>query len=328
MTVRQGAPGTGATGSAYLPSGDVEVSLSWRHSRADEHYSGINHDLDRERDDNNVVNVQDLFDLRVTAGLTDRWSLSASLPFLKGGWSLPQPLGPPAGPRERQESLGFGDLVLTPRVWLLDPACHPDGNVQVGFGLKVPTGEEGGTDRYPDLSGANRRSRPVDVSIQPGDGGWGGLFDVLAFRDAGPFRLYAGGTYLFNPRESNRTSSIASALVGPGAVPAHVRFNSVPDQYLALAGFSAPLGAGFAAGAAVRWEGVPPRDRFGGNDGFRRPGYVVSAGPSLSWARDRVTISASVPRTLIRNRQQDFRGMPGDATFPDWALLLSVTVRF
>ncbi len=326
--MRQGAPGAGADGTPYLPAGDLEVSLSLRHSRADEHYTGIRHDLDRERRDNGVVNVQDLLDLRVTSGLTDRWSLSASLPFLRGSWSLPLPVGPPTGPRERQESFDRGDLTLTPRLWLLDPACHPHGNLQVGLGLKVPTGSPDETDRYPDAAGRHRRSRPVDASIQPGDGGWGGVVDLLAYRDAGPLRLFAGGSYLLNPRESNRTPSLPSALLGPARVPGHMRTNSVPDQFLVVAGFSAPLGRGLGAGISARWEGVPPRDRFGGNDGFRRPGYLVAVGPSVSWNPDRTTFSLSVPRTVFRNAQRDFRGVPGDATFANWALLFSVTIRF
>jgi hypothetical protein len=321
-------PGAGAEGTPYLPEGDFEASLSYRYSRSDEHYSGIQHQLDRNRLAINVVNEQHLLDLRLTYALSDRWSLSASEPFLIGTWSLPLPMSPTPGPRREQDAMGFGDLTLTPRVWLWDPSCHAHGNVQVGLGLKVPTGADDLHDRFPDLSGGNVRTRPVDVSIQPGDGGWGAVADLLAFRDWGPFRFSAGGSYLFNPRESNRTPSTASALLGLAAAPPEIRYNSVPDQYLVQAGVSAPLGRGFGAGIVARWEGVPPRDRFGGNDGFRRPGYSVSAGPALSWTVERTTIALSVPRTLMRNRQRDARGASGDATFADFAVFLSVTVRF
>jgi hypothetical protein len=299
--------------------------MKW--SRADENWSGIKHDLDRERNRNNVVNEQTVLDYRVTLGITDRWSAGMSVPWIRGSWSVPLPLLP-AGPRREQDAEGFGDLVVGPRLWLLDPRANPRGNVQVGLGLKVPTGDAGVRDRFPDLTGANVRDRPVDVSIQPGDGGWGAAFDLDAFRDVGRARLFLGGTYLFNPRETNRTFSTASALLGPSNVAPRIRFNSVPDQYLAQAGVAFPLGSGLGASVALRWEGVPPRDRFGGNDGFRRPGYTVSVAPGLSWTLGTATFSLTVPITTQRNRQEDAAGMAGDATFARWSILAGVTFRF
>jgi hypothetical protein len=274
-----------------------------------------------------VINEQWILDYRVVLGITDRWSIGASVPYLEGSWSLPLPFLP-AGPRREQDAKGFGDILVTPRVWLLDPKSHPRGNVQVGLGLKVPTGEENAKDRFPDFSGSNVANRPVDVSIQPGDGGWGAAFDLNAFRDVGRARLFLGGTYLFNPRETNRTHSTASALLGAANVDERIRFNSVADQYLAQAGVAFGLGRGFGASVAWRWEGVPPRDRFGGNDGFRRPGYTVSVAPGLSYTAGSTTFSLSVPITTQRNRQEDAEGMAGDATFARWSILAGVTIRF
>jgi hypothetical protein len=240
---------------------------------------------------------------------------------------VPLPLDPP-GPRSRQDADGLGDVTLTPRFWVLDPARHPGGNLQVGLGVKIPTGREDAEDVYPDLFGANPRRKPVDVSIQPGDGGWGALLDLAAFRDVGPVRLFASGTYLANPRDTNRTPSIAASLLGPAAVPARIRVNSVPDQFLLQGGVAVPLGRGFSASLAVRWEGVPPRDLVGGEDGFRRPGYTVAFAPGLSWTTGRTTFSVSVPRTHVRNRLNDASGAGGDATFSEYSILAGVTIRF
>jgi len=298
-----------------------------KYSRADEHYSGIKHDLDRERAGNNVVNRQTVFDLRTTVGVSERWSATLSVPWFRGSWSIPLP-PVPAGTRHEQDAEGFGDIVLTPKLWVLDPCENPGGNLQVGLGLKAPTGEEDARHVFPDLQGDDFRDRHVDVSIQPGDGGWGAVLDLAGYRDWGDVRFFGSGTYLVNPREQNHTLSTASELVGPSAVADHLRFNSVPDQYFLQAGASVSLGESFGASAALRWEGVPQRDLVGGEDGFRRPGYTVAVAPGLSYATGRWAFSLTVPITTMRNRMENSHGEPGDATFADWAVILGVSLRF
>jgi len=275
------------------------------------------------------VNRQRLFDLRVTFAATERLSLSGSLPWLAGTWSLPLPAGPAPGPRATQRAAGIGDLVLTPRFWLLEPCTNPDGNVQAGVGLKVPTGVPDLRDRFPDAAGGTRgRRRPVDPSLQPGDGGWGAVLEASAFRDVGKVRLFGSATYLVNPRETNRTLSPGAAMAGPAAVPAEVRRNSVADAYQAQAGVAVPLGGGFGASLALRVDGVPPRDLVGGNGGFRRPGYFTSLAPGLSWTSGRHSFAVSATRTIVANAQRDARGAPTDATFADYAVFLTWTWRF
>ena len=294
-----------------------------KYSRADENWSGIKHDLDRERAGNNVINRQSIFDLRTSFGISERWSATLSIPWVRGSWSVPLPLVP-AGTRHEQDAEGFGDIVALGRFWGLKPSENPRGNFQIGIGLKVPTGEENAQHDYPDLQGDDFRSRAVDVSIQPGDGGWGGILDLFAFRDVGEVRLFAQGSYLSNPREENRTLSTASELVGPLLVPSHLRFNSVADQYFLQAGGSVAIGGGWGVGAAMRWEGVPQRDLIGDHDGFRRPGYTVSVAPSLTWTSGNWSVSLAVPITTMRNRMENSHGEPGDATFP-WRSLASTS---
>jgi hypothetical protein len=298
-----------------------------KYSRADENWSGTEHDLDRERVGNNVINRQTIFDLRTTVGISERFSATLSVPWVRGSWAVPLPLVPP-GTRHEQDAEGFGDIVLTGRLWTLDPSENPHGNFQVGLGLKMPTGEEDARHVYPDIQGDDFRPRAVDVSIQPGDGGWGGVLDVGGFKDVGDWRLFLQGTYLANPREQNRTRSTATELVGASVLPDYLVFNSVPDQYFLQAGATIALGANFGAGASVRWEGVPQRDLFGGEDGFRRPGYAVSVAPALSWTSGAWTLAVSVPITTMRNRMENSHGDPGDATFADWAIIAGVSFRF
>lgn len=314
------------------------MSLTFRTFTAVEHYTGSRHEKDRERDGTNVVNRQKALDLSLRVQWTERTSVTLSVPWLIGSWSLPAPtgLGPgeKPGPRQRQDSSGMGDLGLSLRTWLLDPVENPRGNFRVGFGLEAPTGRENVTDRYRDALGTNPRRRPVDASIQPGDGGWGGLLELHAFRDfaVGPsernVRLYATAAWLAQPRETNRTPSIATALYGPARVPERVRFNSVPDLYRVEAGAAMDLGAGFGAGLGFRVDGVPKRDVIGGDGGFRRPGYSLALVPTVSWSTGDTTLSLSVPRTHHVRRDRNAFGDAGDATFADWSLLFTVSVRF
>jgi hypothetical protein len=73
---------------------------------------------------------------------------------------------------------------------------------------------------------------------------------------------------------------------------------------------------------------VPRKDLVGGDSGFRRPGYSLAFAPSLAYTTGRTTISVSVPRTHHVNRKENAFGDAGDATFADWSLLLSISVRF
>ena len=305
----------------------MELSLSGRFSRADEHYEGSRKDVQRERDGTNVVNRQASFELRANLGLTERWSATLSVPWFSGTWSLPLP-PVPSGTRHEQSADGLGDVILGPRVWLLAPATHADGNLQVGLGVKAPTGREDLRHDSPDLQGDDVRARYVDTSIQPGDGGWGLALEMNGFRDAGPVRLFGSATYLANPREQNRTLSTPAELVGPAALPADLRFNSVPDRWFLQAGASTTIGSGLGASLALRAEGVPRFDLWGGDEGFRRPGYSVSAAPGLTWTSGAWTVSLSAPITLYRAGLDDAAGRPTDPTFADASLILGVSVRF
>src|SRR3970282_1208337 len=66
---------------------------------------------------------------------------------------------------------------------------------------------------------------------------------------------------------------------------------SVADQYLLQAGlgYAVPKLAGLAFTVTGRVEGVPARDIIGREDGFRRPGYAVSVGPGIMYARGQNT---------------------------------------
>lgn len=331
MLVRQNAPVIGASVTPYLKPGSWQTSLAYRGLRSMEHFSGVQRQYERDTLGNNVVNRQQIFDLGLTYGLTPRCSASLGVPLVRASWSIPLPARPVPGPRGEQNAEGLGDVGLTGRCWIGSPSPERRGNVSIGLGVKAPTGEDDYRDVYPDLQGRRTRTKEVDMSIQPGDGGWGGLFELAAFRKIGRAAVFASGLYLANPRDTNVTPSIVSGL-GLGSNPAFADriVNSVPDQFAASAGAAFPLGPdGLSGSVALRIEGLPRYDLIGGSHGFRRPGYETFLEPRVTFSRNGHGVSLGVPVGIVRNRQNNpYSGLPGDATFPDYIVLLAYSRRF
>jgi hypothetical protein len=197
----------------------------------------------------------------------------------------------------------------------------------LGFGLKLPTGQPNASDTFAfvnDDGVVDRETRTVDQSIQPGDGGFGFVFDLQAFKQWGNFAPYLNITYLLNPQETNGVDTWRGRE--------SESIMSVADQYLGRIGLQWVPDDHFAFGLGWRIEGVPPEDLIGGSDGFRRPGYATSVEPSMAYVAGRSVFSIAVPIALVRNRQQSVpdedRDGHGDAAFADWVLLLGWSYTF
>jgi hypothetical protein len=318
VVVRQGAPVIGVPGSGYLPQGSWQTNLGFRYLFSDRHFVGDEEQEDREEQGSQVKNTVYTFDLGLTYALTGRTSLSVSLPFQIADRS--QRIGDLAPERNVTTARGIGDLIVTARRWMLDPATHRDGNFQLGFGLKFPTGQPGASDtfKFIDENGEEElEQRTVDQSIQPGDGGFGFTIDVSAFKQLGNFAPYFNGTYLFNPMETNGVNTYRGRQ--------NESIMSIPDSYMARGGVQWSPIEHFTFGLGGRIEGVPVRDVIGGDDGFRRPGYALSVEPSVSYWKGRSIFSIAVPIAVERNRQKSVpdeeNGNHGDAAFADWVLL-------
>ncbi len=112
---------------------------------------------------------------------------------------------------------------------------------------------------------------------------------------------------------------------------------SVPDQYMARVGATYMLN-NFTFSAGARIEGIPSSDLVGGDKGFRRPGYVVSAEPVISVMQKNVHLYLAVPVALQRNRTQSYADKlqtnitgnkaQGDAAFADYAINLGCSIKF
>jgi hypothetical protein len=87
----------------------------------------------------------------------------------------------------------------------------------------------------------------------------------------------------------------------------------------------------------IRIEGLPSSDLIGGDRGFRRPGYIISAEPSVTYVAKKVSFNLSVPVALERNRTQSDRDkrkskdsgthVQGDAAFADYLISAGMTIR-
>ena len=105
--------------------------------------------------------------------LKDGWALSVDLPFLSN--TAVDKVEHGSGVRHSTSAVGIGDIRFTAYKWLLSTNRPRKGNIQVGLGLKFPTGNYHSVDYfyYDKTNPSNKILAPVAVAIQLGDGGTG-----------------------------------------------------------------------------------------------------------------------------------------------------------
>lgn len=323
IVARQSADVAG--GGAFFEPGQWQLALASRWFRSSRHFVGTHEQTERATDGTQTPNDVMTFALEASYALSKRAWLSATLPYFIGERSEPVYAADQKTvvARSRTSARGVGDVIVGARAWVLDPERFSHGNVALGLGLKLPTGQDEATSAVVSATGPTE-VRTVDPSIQPGDGGLGLVLSLQAFQEIAKVSLYASATYLVSPRETNGVPTFR-----PRASEA---FASVPDAYLARTGATLSLGRGVSVGLGARFEGTPVNDLVGGSDGFRRPGYTLSIEPSAGYATGPFALAVSVPAALVRNRQQSEPerrdGVQGDAAFADVSILLGVTYRF
>lgn len=332
MLIRQNAPVLGVSTNLYQQPGEWQLSASVRALRSDRHYRLDEEQVERHELGTYVINHQQAADLTVSYAFTRRFSMSAGVPFTSASWSIPSPTTPKPGPRAQQDGRGIGDISVAGRFWLGSQERCVHGNVSVGLGVKMPTGNYDAQDRFPDRNGQNNQLRYVDQSVQPGDGGWGITADVQGFRKLGPrAQLFASGSYLVSPRNMNGTPSLTVSRLPPGVAPpanSDRLVNSVPDQYVVRVGGAYVLNRHIGVSAAYRVEGQRRYDLIGDSNGFRRPGVAMFVEPGVSYTTGAGTVWVAVPVTFYRNRKPDpYTGIQGDATFPDYIFMAGYQMR-
>lgn len=307
-----------------------QFSTSWRYQRSDRHFRGSHEEPNRQAEGSEVINTVNLFELGIRYNPSEQWSFALSIPFLSAERSNPiRDSNRVVIDRTVTEANSLSDITLVARRLLWKPDEHPNGNLSLGLGVKLPTGEYDREDTRTRLVNGQRVDtvESVDQSIQPGDGGLGAILDFQGYyrlQDNGA-ALYASGAYLLNPRNTNGTETFRGSL--------GEEIMSVADQYLLRAGYSSPYWKGFGFSLGGRMEGVPVEDMIGDSDGFRRPGYAVSVEPGLGYINGPHIFSLSVPVALYRNRTRSVpdRAVPGrhgDAAFADYIVMVGYSRRY
>ena len=308
-----------------------------RYYRSYKHFVGREEQKQRIALGTNVINHSYAQDLTLTRIFNNRWSFSIDVPVLANSRSSLYEHG--GKERHYTHSFGVGDVSIKAYAWLLNPVKARKGNIQAGLGLKLPTGSYTYQDYFQNtgVNGA-RVLGPVDQSIQLGDGGTGIITELNGYYNLShKFGFYGSFYYMISPREQNGVSSARGSAPSAKAVANGSDIMSVPDQFMIRAG--ANYGAGnFNFSAGVREECLPAKDLIGGSNGFRRPGYIISAEPGITYRVKSFSIYSYVPIALVRNRTQSvpdkistqLTGVDnhGDAAFADYAVNIGVTLKF
>jgi cytochrome oxidase Cu insertion factor (SCO1/SenC/PrrC family) len=316
----------------YSQAGETQITFSTRNLRSTDHFNGTAEQLQRQTLDTYVVNMQHMVDVNVSHAFSERLGLSVGVPFVSSSWGIPSPTSAGRSAQADEVGRGLGDISVSGRMWLLPTDRFTSGNIALGLGVKMPTGNSATMYTYVDSAGNNPRPRYVDQSVQPGDGGWGLTMDLSAFKRIPHAQIFGVVSYLANPRDRNDTTSgsVNRSTSANPSTAADTAFNSVPDQFVARVGGAAPIGStGFAASLAWRVEGLPRYDLIGASHGFRRPGVEMFVEPGFSYAKGGQVYSFQMPIGYYRNRfPNPYTGNAGDATFPNYVFLASYGYRF
>ena len=294
--------------------------MGYRYQESFRHFVGTVEQKQREILGTQIRNTYHLMDFSVGRQLTPRWSVQASMPVLFADRNQLY------NPRGEFTVNSIGDMTLGGRMNVWKPSNEQFSNVQLGFALKLPTGDYNAMGYALDARG-NSILATADQSIQAGDGRLGFALDIQAYRPVWfDTMVYFSGTYLFNPHDINGVYTYRGR--------ASERYMSVTDQYLWRGGVShsVPGLRGLTATFGGRIEGVPVRDAFGKSNGFRRPGYAISLDPGAMFAWGDYTWSFNMPWAIERNRRRSVPdiedGRHGDAAFADYAIIFGVSRRF
>jgi len=319
--IRFSNPVLGGQGESYQEAHQWRLSVGYRRLYSNQWFVGT--EVHNEQAPNGFVPIISIhtFVADVAYAVSGRLTLRLGVPFSTGSLTRVWP----DSASHRESATGIGDLSLVGDAWLLDPHAHPKGNIAFGLGVKAPTGSNHVMGRFYYL---NAPSVPfaVNQAIQLGDGGWGIILEMQAFRqvfDRG--FAYLSGSYMLSPRAHSDVTSTPTSGV-PWSVPdiysgrVGLAYDVWPDQ-----GISVSLGG--------RIDGDPVHDVIGGgDDAVRRPGYVIYADPGLALSRGRNNITLSVPIRLAANRKQSVleqqSATPGTGGYAKFLIFAAYSYRF
>jgi hypothetical protein len=306
----------------YITPGEFDVNIGYRHQFSFEHYIGDQVErntagLSRTQLGTQVENKINLENLSLTYQISPRFSVTANVPILTASRHS-------NNTNTFQLADGIGDTSFLVSGWLWNPKENTKGNIQLGFGLQIPTGND---DVVTNLNG---KLTTDDYSVQPGSGGYGIIMQWSSFKNIQKFgQIYFNGSYLATPQVTNGILRSATAANQP-----LTEYNSISDQYLLETGVAVPVRKvrGLTLTFGPRWEGVPAHDLIGDSIGFRRPGYALSIEPGAQFYFHGNVLTVSVAKAMYRNRTvsetDSLLGTHGDAAFANYVWLASYSFRF
>ena len=335
VAIRSTCGAGGANGNgAILNRGELLVNPNFRYFESYKHFRGTHEETERVEQGTQVINTTYLADLTLNYGITNRWFASLTIPYAHHLRSSMYEHGgnPPNGKGERHEtsSSGLSDIRLGAGYWIFDPATKPKFNYSVALGVKLPTGNYNVQDEFYNQGTTKDsiKTMVVDQSIQLGDGGYGITLDIQGYQFlTKKLFMTTNLSYMSNPMTDN------GVLTRSGT-----QYFSCPDQFAARIGFSyvTPLN-GFIFSLAGRWEGVPSEDLIGSSAGYRRPGYVISVDPGITYVHNNFSCNLGIPVAVERNRTQSYQDKldtqtsgvfkQGDAAFADYVINLSIAYK-
>jgi hypothetical protein len=308
----------------YLEPGEFQLGIGYRHQFSFRHFVGPTEQTYRIQQGNQVMNKLNLQNYALTYQLTRRYSVTADIPVLLASrHTHNSPI--------TYTTSGIGDVAFMVNGWVWNPTENTRGNIQLGFGLLLPTGKNNITNVVDAFDGKGPQTKVVDYSIQPGQGGWGMPFQWVAYKNVGNSQLYFNGSYTAMFQSINY-NTLRSTTLNPTTL---TQYNSISDQYLVEAGIAHPISKvkGLTLTVGPRMEGAPASNLFpGDNLGFRRPGFAISIEPGFQYARGGSVFSAQVGKAFYRDRTRSvpdkLTGGHGDAAFADYVWLASYSYRF
>jgi hypothetical protein len=321
-----------------------QFSANYRYFRSYKHFVGSEEQTERVENGTEVINNDNSINLGLSYTFNNRWSATLIVPYVFiDRSSLYEHLGNsttqnPEQLRFHTQSQGLGD-VRAIGYYNAMPQME-NGSLTLGFGVKAPTGKYNATDYFHKQEGLVKNV--VDQSIQPGDGGFGIITEFDFMRNiSGKIYGYANGMYMLSPRNTNGVKRSNNLTVNPttGAEIEKSNEFSVPDQYMIRIG-GRYMSDKFQLSLGGRMECIPSKDLVGDSQGFRRPGYIISAEPAAFYTFGAHTVGFNLPVAIVRNRtrsQIDIeRGTNpttgekyhGDAAFADWLLSISYAFKF
>jgi hypothetical protein len=349
VAVRQMGGVTALCGpDAYnLSKGDFQIGVNYRHFHSWRHFVGTDEQPQRQVLGNAVNIYSHAVDLNLSYGLTNRLQFNVSIPYVHNERSQTLTLNKDtaSGKLTRYSvfAQGLADVRLGLNYWVIAPEKVVNGNLMIGFGLKLATGSHSTTDDALQKDGSHA-SAVNDQAIQPGDGGVGFSLEFQGFTKIyKSISGFANGYYLLSPKESNGTFKSA-----PKAGLAGYNLYASPDQYFIRAGLMTSVlkNKSLTLSLAARMEGIPAYDALGGQVAYRRPGYVVAIESGVSYHTGSHTFSLFVPYNFIKNRIQSaadkadqnlqnskitdmtkYVHVQGDAAFADYSISLGYAYR-